>query len=288
MEKQIKKFTTRKSLIFIAIISLVLISAISIEMHKKTLLFPGHLTENARKSEVIEGFVSHAEFEQDCGHCHGPIHCVEDRRCQDCHYEVAQDRANSTGLHGRLPGMAQCETCHTEHQGKDAHITSFAYNNVDHKLLANFSLEIHHLDFDNQPMGCQSCHSQDSYLTEKLDCITCHTQGDHDFMATHIELFGTDCVACHDGMGHYADFEHADVYVLDGEHQDLECEDCHQEQRFAGTPAGCSDCHQEPEVHAGIFGQQCERCHTVFAWSPAELRTHTFIVDHGEKGNTKL
>jgi len=105
MQNRKRKFIRRKPLVFIAAMSLALISAFSIEMHKKTLLFPGHLTANAHKNEEIQGFVSHAEFEQDCGHCHGPIHCVEDRRCQDCHYEVAQDRANSTGLHGRLPGM---------------------------------------------------------------------------------------------------------------------------------------------------------------------------------------
>jgi len=284
MENRKRKFTSRKSLIFISLISLVLISAISIHMHKEALLFPGPLTENNTSGAEIEGFVSHAEFEKDCGHCHGPIHCVEDRRCQECHYEVAQDRANSTGLHGRLPGIAQCETCHTEHKGKEAHITSFAYNNVNHELLADFSLEGHHFDYNKQPMNCQSCHSQDSYISEKLDCITCHSKADHGFMATHIELFGTDCVACHNGTGHYAEFQHADVYVLDGKHQDLECEECHQEQQFSGTPAGCSDCHQEPEVHVGFFGQQCERCHTVFAWSPAELKAHTFVVDHGKKG----
>ena len=261
---------------------MVLISAISIEMHKETLFFPGSLTEKSNQGDEIQGFVSHAEFEQDCGHCHGPIHCVEDHRCQDCHQEVARERAYSTGLHGRLPGMTQCENCHPEHMGKDAHITEFAYNNVNHELLSDFSLELHQFDFDNKPMGCQSCHSQDSFISERLDCITCHTNGDHDFTASHIELYGTDCVSCHDGMDQYSNFEHADVFRLDGEHFALECEECHQEKQYAGTPQECSGCHEEPAVHAGLFGQDCDRCHIASAWFPAELKNHTFVVDHGD------
>jgi hypothetical protein len=281
MEHQKRKFPSKKNLIFIAIISLVLISAISIETHKKTLLFPGQLTGKSIKGEEIEGFVSHAEFEQDCGHCHGPIHCVEDRRCQDCHFTVTQERANAIGLHGRLPGIKQCENCHPEHRGREAQITSFAYNNVDHELLADFSLDRHQFDYDNDPMGCQSCHSQDSFISERLDCITCHSNGDHDFVASHIELYGTDCTSCHDGKDHYSNFEHAEVYVLDGQHGDLECEACHQEKQYAGTPQECSGCHQEPEIHTGLFGQKCESCHSVSAWNPAELKSHTFLVDHG-------
>jgi hypothetical protein len=281
MKELIKRYTSRKALAFISAISLVLISAIGITVHKNTLFFPGHLSAKGETGVEIEGFVSHAEFEQECGHCHGPIHCVQDSRCQDCHFEVAQERATATGLHGRLPGIKQCETCHSEHLGREARITYFAYNNVNHTLLADFSLEKHRFDYDNQPMGCQSCHSQDSFISEKLDCITCHANEDHDFIANHIELYSTDCISCHDGTGNYGNFNHAEYFPLEGKHEDLACESCHQEKQFAGTPQECASCHQEPEMHAGIFGLQCERCHTATAWYPAALTRHTFVVDHG-------
>jgi len=177
--------------------------------------------------------------------------------------------------------MRQCENCHPEHRGKQAHITDFAYNNVNHELLSNFSLDLHQFDFDNQPMGCQSCHSQDSYVHERLDCITCHSSGDHDFTASHIKLYGSECISCHDGKDRYANFDHAAEYPLDGKHLDVACEECHQEKQFAGTPQECISCHEEPVVHAGIFGQDCGRCHAATAWYPAELTNHTFVVDHG-------
>jgi mono/diheme cytochrome c family protein len=44
----------------------------------------------------------------------------------------------------------------------------------------------------------------------------------------------------------------------------------------------CVACHEEPDLHAGVFGVQCARCHTISAWSPAYLTLHTFILDHGE------
>ena len=280
MENRKHHQSRKKYLIIIAMLSLVAVAAVGVQIHKSTLLMPGPLSEKHDKGVEIEGFLSHAEFEDDCGHCHGPIHCVEDSRCQDCHFEVAQQRASLTGLHGRLPGMRQCENCHPEHNGREAHITTFAYNNVNHMLLAGFSLDRHHFDYNKEPLNCQSCHSQDSYLTEKLDCITCHADADHDFTASHIEMFGADCVACHDGVDRYSDFEHADYYPLDGEHEDLDCEACHLEKQYAGISQDCGSCH-EGKMFVEIFGQSCDRCHSVTSWIPAELKHHTFIVDHG-------
>jgi hypothetical protein len=34
-------------------------------------------------------------------------------------------------------------------------------------------------------------------------------------------------------------------------------------------------------MYAELFGNKCERCHSTTAWLPAELKTHTFLVDHG-------
>ena len=42
------------------------------------------------------GISSHADFEQECGHCHAPLHCVTDTQCQDCHLEIAEQRLTAT------------------------------------------------------------------------------------------------------------------------------------------------------------------------------------------------
>lgn len=49
-------------------------------------------------------------------------------------------------------------------------------------------------------------------------------------------------------------------------------------------PHECSACHEEPAVHAGSFGLNCSRCHTLQAWKPALLTRHTFLLDHGDEG----
>ena len=100
-------------------------------------------------------------------------------------------------------------------------------------------------------------------------------------MAAHLELYGTDCLGCHDGADRMDEFAHDNVYILDGMHAEAACDTCHAEYTFAGTPADCVSCHEDPELHAGIFGNDCARCHTATAWAPAQLVQHDFVLDHG-------
>lgn len=280
MIRTISKFIIIPGLAIIFIFGLIFGEGLMGHFHKYT--FPGPLSDT-QGAEPMGGFSSHAEFEQDCGHCHAPLHCVTDTQCQDCHMEIAEQRATATGLHSRLPGIDQCETCHTEHMGRNASITEFAFKNIDHQLLSGFSLEKHGTTYDDQAMDCQGCHSQDSFTAETLDCITCHIDEDHDNMAEHIDIYGTSCIPCHDGSDRMANFQHAHVYPLDGGHENTDCKECHVERVFAGTANDCASCHEEPDVHIGIFGVQCDRCHVATAWLPAVLTEHTFLVDHGEE-----
>lgn len=250
--------------------------------HKIGMLSPGELSNVNRQSETLGGYVSHAEFADECGHCHTPVHCVSETNCQDCHIEIARERAMASGLHSKLPGTGRCQTCHIEHLGGEASITVFAYANIDHERLSGFSLKVHHLDYSGEPMTCESCHSQDQFMSETLDCITCHVNEDHDAFAVHLDRYGSACMDCHDGLDRYSEFDHAQVYPLEGGHTDLACEDCHADQAYLETPADCVECHAEPELHAGIFGLDCGRCHTDVAWQPAMLTAHTFQIGHSE------
>ncbi|MBE2221819.1 MAG: cytochrome c3 family protein [Anaerolineae bacterium] len=246
-------------------------------MHKS----PGPLTAVQAHNEPLGGYASHSEFEQECSHCHAPIHCITDNRCQSCHMEIAEQRTEATGLHGLLPGTSRCQSCHVDHKGRETIITTFAFNNVDHTQLAAFSLENHKTDYTGSDMNCTSCHQLGRFGAESLDCVTCHTQNDARFMTDHTTQYGSDCAGCHDGHDRLANFDHNQVFPLDGQHRDVACESCHIDKQFAGTPTTCAGCHEQPDVHDSSFGQECIRCHTTAGWLPAELRIHPFPLDHG-------
>ncbi len=230
---------------------------------------------------MLGGYNSHADFQQECTHCHGPIHCIIDNRCQSCHVDVAEQRAQAIGLHGLLPVTSECQSCHTEHQGPDAQITTFAFNNVDHALLSGFSLAEHKTDYFGQPLTCESCHQLGQYGPENLDCATCHINHAPETMAEHQAQYGPDCLVCHQGQGSLANFDHNQHFVLAGAHTETACEACHRDHLYAGTPQACEACHPEPDLHAGQFGLACDRCHTDAAWLPAQLLEHNFPLDHG-------
>jgi len=244
-------------------------------------LSPGRLSELQYTGETLGGYSTHAQFEQKCQHCHAPVHCVSDTHCQDCHLDVAQQRAQAEGLHSRLPNVTRCQTCHVEHLGAEADITRFAFQNINHQALSGFSLAHHQANYDGTPFHCDSCHTQDRIVAETLDCLTCHTQADHDAMAGHVADYGTDCLACHDGVDRMTAFAHDQVYALAGAHAEADCAGCHADFVFGGTPRACSSCHAQPEVHAGQFGQDCARCHSPTAWAPATMTQHTFALAHG-------
>jgi len=277
---KLKKFIPRPSVLR----SLVFVLGFGYVGFAYASLFPGPLTGHQGDGDPIGGYVSHAQFERGCTHCHAPLHCIGEDRCQECHVDVAKERAELNGMHGLLPGTNRCQNCHVEHQGREADITTLAFRRIDHASLAKFSLDYHQEDYSDQPMNCQSCHSQDDYRAASLDCITCHAEQDHDLMSSHIEEHGTECVSCHDGKTRLVDFEHnVQAFNLTGAHTELECKECHNdpELQYGEAPTDCAGCHLEnqPEEH-GAFGPTCARCHETAAFAPARLTQHTFDLLH--------
>lgn len=243
---------------------------------------PGPLS-SAQSGMVLNGYQSHAEFEKECMHCHAPVRCLSSNRCQECHQDIARQRAEASGLHGLLPGTDKCQTCHIEHQGREAVISAVPFVNINHERLTGFSLVRHQLDYDGTNLTCERCHTEGTFAPESVDCTTCHDGQDPHYMGEHTDRFGGNCLSCHDGRDRMIGLDHAQVFILDGAHESLECEACHVDQTFAPVPRTCADCHPEPEVHAGAFGLDCTRCHGTMAWAPAELRQHLFYLDHGSE-----
>lgn len=226
---------------------------------------------------------SHAQFEHDCAACHAPWRGVSAERCERCHTDVSVQQRDGAGLHGLLGDTGRCEECHTDHHGRVASLTQVSTDIFDHAR-TTFSLARHEVGYDGTEMACAACHAAGDYTRASVDCASCHSDAQPDFMAQHTALFGRDCLDCHDGVDSMADFEHATVFVLDGAHATVGCEGCHRADQMQITSRECAGCHEEPAVHGGLFGLDCARCHTTSAWTPAELIAHTFPLDHGEEG----
>ena len=74
-----------------------------------------------------------------------------------------------------------------------------------------------------------------------------------------------------------SDFDHFTTgFRLEGAHRVAECESCHNDGVFAGTPTACADCHTQasriqaawkPATHLQTT-DRCDSCHRPFAWVP--------------------
>jgi hypothetical protein len=242
--------------------------------------FPGLLSAQQSHHEPLSGFSSHASFEQECRHCHVPVHCLSDDSCQGCHLDIARERQAAQGLHGKLLVGSSCRDCHTEHQGREAHITQSLIASEEHAAQTGFHLEMHRVNFGGDLIDCGHCH-----VAGVVDCLTCHASQDHDNMADHVAEFGTNCRLCHDGRQREEPFSHSPLFFREGAHEREACAGCHDGYEKAEVARDCQDCHEEPALHAGSFGLACRRCHTSNdGWLNARLLLHTFPLDHGDEG----
>ncbi|NKB68296.1 MAG: hypothetical protein GKR89_14635 [Candidatus Latescibacteria bacterium] len=181
--------------------------------------------------------------ELDCAQCHpdGLFKGIEFAQCSDCHED--QHRGQFA---------ADCTSCH----GVDGWVPSF----FDHET-ARFKLRGKHVEVD-----CQQCHQGGLYRPlDFQDCSACHQD-------IHQPSLGTDCQRCHtvSGWTEASDFfDHQTTqFPLEGAHQQVNCEQCHQQHVFRGTPfAECRDCHED--YHEGQFTQDCASCHEVAQWVPS-------------------
>lgn len=236
---------------------------------------PGKL--NAKAGSLRGGVTSHAAISQ-CAACHTPpfsaTHMAD--RCAECHTEVMAEMGNPAELHGVMlaaTGDVDCISCHTDHHGPNASMTSISMADFPHARLG-FSLASHGTRADGESFVCADCHPQ-AYVT--YTCEDCHRAEDAAFVEKHIAEFGKDCVACHDGVESFGrDFDHAlTLFPLAGRHLAALCVDCHQDARalpaLKSTPTDCVSCHLKDEPHGGRFGTDCASCHTTDAWAPAKF-----------------
>ena len=201
-----------------------------------------------------------------CSDCHGDdISRFEETACTGCHRQIdpafMEEHLNSFGQ--------GCLACH---DGIDTYGESFDHNNLA------FPLQGEHAAAD-----CSGCHTgarmpEDLRQTPQA-CFSCHAEDD-----AHQGRFGQDCQECHTPDGwEGASFDHSlAAFPLTGAHAQVECEGCHVNDVFKGTPQDCFSCHAEPAYHIGLFGAECAACHSTDGWKPAAFnQAHTFPFNHG-------
>jgi hypothetical protein len=181
-----------------------------------------------------------------CGRCHAGAQDIAmlqatESECVACHIE--QD------IHtARIP--LTCGDCHTP--------ATWAEALFSHQLAA-FDLIASHESVD-----CEACHIERQWVGIPQLCAGCHFEAD-----VHAGQFAVDCGECHrptEWIDHI--FDHAQSrFLLTGAHVDVECESCHVDGIYVGTPQDCVSCHQEDDQHFGQFGGDCSACHTTNRWS---------------------
>jgi len=228
--------------------------------------------DHANSNFKLEG----VHLEQPCVECHimGQFEGLPGD-CVDCHAEP--------GMHLGMFGL-DCEACHASSAWSPAWLQGSEFN---HDQVTRFSLDRHQVNFDGSSISCQSCHQESNGEFSTDTCIGCHEKENQAFIQQHQFELGNHCLACHDGVDRMRDFDHQDAFRLDGGHLGLECQACHFDQVYQGTPQECMDCHAEPEIHLGFFGLTCEYCHETSSWYPAQLTQHAFPIDHGDEGESE-
>lgn len=239
---------------------------------------PGAL--NAQAGEPLGGVVSHAETGAACAKCHTAPWSSDTMagRCFICHADIKQDIGDASTLHGAF--LAQniaytCHDCHTEHAGPDGALTIVDPVSFPHRA-TGFELAAHEFIEDGILFQCRDCHTASLTRFDPQICTECHTSLDAAYMDAHQLDFGADCLACHDGLDRYSDFDHSLTdFALSGAHQEATCAGCHVNARsvaeLQNTPHACEACHLEDDAHGGEFGQQCGACHNSADWKDAEF-----------------
>lgn len=266
------------SAIITALVTLAVIVGLSLT-RGNGMFSPGPL--NDQGDAAIGGVSSHAEIGGECGLCHTAPwdSATMAARCADCHASVRTELADPTSLHGAILTRnpdEKCTDCHTEHKGSASPLTSVEGVPFPHDVL-DYSLAGHKLTAASLPFTCADCHTQELYSFDSAACVDCHRTLDLAFTQAHVLSWGSDCLACHDGVDTYnKHFDHGKVpFVLTGAHVEVNCYTCHTDARslvdLQSAPRDCLSCHEEDEPHEGRFGADCLKCHSMDAWTPASF-----------------
>jgi hypothetical protein len=258
--------------IIVVIVTLLLIGGVSVA-RGGVLFNPGDLNAQ-RGTQPLGGVNSHAETEGNCGVCHTAIweQDTMSDRCLVCHNQLQYAKHDFHSVMLTQSKNTTCNRCHTDHRGAQATLTTLNMERFPHFDTASFALTAHKYHSDGTPFACEDCHGMEIAIFDQATCTDCHNRMDDEYTDKHLSLFGSDCLACHDGLETLgANFDHnLAVFVLNGKHADLACDQCHTETRsladLQATPQHCYACHAEDDVHQDQLGRDCIACHNPSTW----------------------
>jgi hypothetical protein len=218
---------------------------------------------------------AHADLEgiRNCTQCHTLGEQVSEEKCLACHTEIGSRITKGTGYHAsREVRSKACIDCHSEHHGRNFDMVRFDENSFNHSL-TGYELTGAHLRID-----CRDCHQPDliedidlrqrknTYLGLSNTCAACHEDYHQNTLSTN------KCAECHTtkSFSPASNFDHSQTaYVLNGQHQEVDCIKCHQKtirngeefQVFSGIEfTNCNSCHDD--AHDNNLGSDCKQCHT--------------------------
>ncbi|MFN8411291.1 MAG: hypothetical protein U0Z26_02770 [Anaerolineales bacterium] len=202
---------------------------------------------------------SHQIIKQDgsafaCKDCHtqGYAMAMDQTICGSCHLQINQ----AFSVQHFINFGTNCMACH---DGVDSHGSNFNHNMVAFPLLGKHAM-----------LGCSKCHIAARTLSDlknaPQDCFSCHVADDR-----HNGQFGVLCSNCHSPDGwSLAAVDHSQFsFHLEGKHASVACENCHFGGVFKGTPSDCMSCHSKSDPHGGALGNLCSTCHTTLGWKPS-------------------
>jgi hypothetical protein len=221
---------------------------------KQLLLMPGDLTK------------PHAKIENKCQQCH--LHFDKENQsplCLDCHEDIDNDLKQKRGFHSQIAkdDIKQCNSCHTDHKGRDVDITSLDKTRFDHSE-TEFPLKNSHL-----PLACSDCHKstdKNFRLPLKKDtCTSCHDD-------PHQGKLKETCTSCHNEKNwQETKFDHKNTdFLLKGKHDELSCQSCHVNDVAVEIGSQCVTCHLSKDTHLNTFGNKCGSCHLEQGWDKTE------------------
>jgi hypothetical protein len=198
-----------------------------------------------------------------CRECHTSLVFANvGTKCADCHAD----------FHRRQMG-ANCEQCHTV-KGWRVSLQAISQHQNRFPLIGAHAA-----------LDCESCHTgaaSGQYIGLSTQCLSCHRKDFQTPVLDHVAMgFPTDCTVCHTmntWLGAKFDHNKFTNFPLTGIHATLDCQSCHANGRFKGTPATCYACHAKDyngttnpnHVQAG-FPQDCATCHSTSSWMGANF-----------------
>lgn len=250
-------------LLLLGVAGLLIIPASSSADSFEKLIMPG---------PVIKG---HKKYEDECSNCHKIFDKkAQNALCLDCHKKTRKDIKLKKGFHGKKKSVRvqQCNSCHTDHQGRGADIIKLAPSTFNHNL-TDFPLKKQHAR-----TSCQACHKAGKkYREAPSACISCHKKNSPHNPAK-MGKFSKTCKSCHtEDNWLQLKFNHDKTrFALHGKHNDTECTSCHAGDHYIKTPHDCYSCHKSSDVHKGRNGKKCQKCHSPNKWKKVSF-------DHDKK-----